>query len=61
MKKIKPFKALLEKETGIPVVYQTEILTTKEAERLQGRNGKIDASAAALILKSFIEKSFVLK
>lgn len=56
MKKIEPFKKLLEKEIGLPVVYQQEILTTKEAERLQGKIKKIDASAAALILRSFLEK-----
>ncbi len=56
MAKIEPFKKLLEKEIGLPVEYQTETLTTKEAERLQGKIEKIDASAAALILRSFIEK-----
>ncbi len=61
MKKIELFKALLEKEIGLPVVYQTETLTTKEAERLQGKCAKIDASAAALILRSFLEKENMLK
>lgn len=56
MEKIELFKKLLEKETGLPVVFQPEVLTTKEAERIQGKIKKIDASAAALILKSYIEK-----
>lgn len=56
MEKIALFKTLLEKEMGLPVIYQTETLTTQEAKRLQGNIEKIDASAAALILRSFIEK-----
>lgn len=56
MKKIEPFKKLLEKETSLPVVYQSETLTTQEAEREQGKIEKIDASAAALILRSYIER-----
>ncbi len=60
MKKIEPFKKLLEKEIGLRVEYQTETLTTKEAEREQGKIKKIDASAAALILRSFIEKQNML-
>jgi putative Holliday junction resolvase len=56
MKKIEPFKKLLEKEIGLRVEYQTETLTTKEAERIQGEVKNLDSSAAALILRSFIEK-----
>ncbi len=56
MKKIEPFKKLLEKEIGLCVEYQTETLTTKEAERIQGEIKNLDSSAAALILRSFIEK-----
>ncbi len=76
MEKITPFKTLLEKEISLPVVYQSEVLTTKESLRAPGRIGprgnvsrkraeweikKNDASAAALILRSFIEKGKVLK
>lgn len=60
MAKIEIFKKTLEKETGLPVVYQPETLTTQEAQRLQGNIEKIDASAAALILRSFIEKQNIL-
>lgn len=56
MKEIEPFKNLLEKEIGLPVVYQSETLTTKEAERIIGKTKKTDASAAALILRSYIER-----
>ncbi len=60
MEKIELFKDSLEKEIKLPVVYQTETLTTQEAKRIQGKTEKIDASAAALILRSFIEKKNIL-
>ena len=76
MAEIEPFKTALEKETGLPVVYQNETLTSAEARRpldglrkrpavLSKRKSpekekkarmKIDASAAALILMSFLDK-----
>ena len=49
-------KRNLEEELKISVVYEPEVLTTVEAGRLQGKIKNIDASAAAIILKSFIEK-----
>lgn len=56
MKEIESFRDSLKKETGLQIIYQTETLTTQEARRTQGDIEKIDASAAALILRSFIEK-----
>jgi len=47
----------LGQKTEIPVFYQPEVLTTEEAKRLQGDVEKIDASAATLILQSFIDKN----
>jgi putative holliday junction resolvase len=55
---INEFKTLLEKETGIPVVFQPEFMTSAEAEHLQGKNDMLDASAAAIILKSYFDKHF---
>ncbi len=60
MKKIEKFKIVLEKEIGLPVIYQNETLTTQEAERLQDKSDRTDASAAALILRSFIERKEAL-
>lgn len=48
------FKAELEK-LGVDVVFHPEIFTTVEARRLQGNNDMTDASAAALILKNYLE------
>lgn len=46
----------LSKETACPVYFESEILTTKEAERLQGSTPMTDASAAAIILQSYIDR-----
>ncbi len=43
-------------ETGLPIHLQGEQYTTQAAIQLQGKNAKTDASAAALILDSFITK-----
>lgn len=56
MEKIYLFKKELEKTTGLLINLEPEFLTSAEAERLQGKNAKLDASAAALILKSFLDK-----
>jgi putative Holliday junction resolvase len=39
---------------GIPIHLQPEQYTTQEAIRLQGKNDKVDASAAAIILNSYL-------
>jgi len=43
------------KEKGIEVILHPEILTTLEARQIQGQTDMTDASAAALILKSYID------
>lgn len=79
MVKIEPFKTALEKETGLPVSYENETLTSAEARRPLGGERKrpptlskrkspekekqarmkIDASAAALILQSHLDKNVI--
>ena len=54
-KKILEFKKILEENVKIPIHFEPEFLTSMEARRLQEGIKKIDASAAALILKSYIE------
>jgi putative Holliday junction resolvase len=49
------FKEQLEKE-GFTVILELEFMTSAEAERLQGKNDLSDASAAALILQSFLDR-----
>lgn len=42
--------------TGIPIELEPEQYTTQEAIRLQGKNEKTDASAAAIILNSYLTR-----
>lgn len=55
MRYIERLKQMLE-EKGIEVELHPEVLTTMEARRLQGNTHMTDASAAALILKNYIDK-----
>jgi putative Holliday junction resolvase len=55
MKDVLPFAEKLRKISGLPVLFHPEFLSSAEAERLQGKNDMLDASAAAIILKSFLE------
>lgn len=55
MKEIKPFVQDLKKEIGLPIHMHPEFLTSLEAEQIQGKNEMHDASAAALILKSYLD------
>jgi putative holliday junction resolvase len=56
-KKIDELKDML-KERGLEVLSHPEFFTTVEARRLQGQTDMTDASAAALILKSFIDTMY---
>lgn len=50
------FVTNLTLEIPIPVHFQPEQFTTQEAMKLQGRNEQTDASAAAIILQSHLDK-----
>ncbi len=52
--KINKFRGEL-KERGVETILHPELYTTLEARRIQGNTDMTDASAAALILKSYIE------
>ena len=56
MKNILIFKDNLKKMSGLKIYLEPEFLTSAEAERIQGKTDKLDASAAALILKSYLDK-----
>ena len=49
-------KNILEKETGLSVIYENEVLTSAEAERIQGKTEMLDAAAAAIILRTYIDR-----
>jgi putative Holliday junction resolvase len=57
MTEIEKFVESLRGEVRIPIEFQNEVLTSREASRVQGDNDMNDASAAALILKHYIDKS----
>jgi putative Holliday junction resolvase len=50
------FKMDLENE-GFVVHLEPEFMTSVNAERFQGKNDMLDASAAALILQSYLDKN----
>jgi len=55
MQEITPFVEKLKEVLGVPVELHPEFLTSSQAERLQGKNDMLDASAAALILSSYLD------
>lgn len=56
MEKTRSFASELEVE-GVKVFFHPEVLSSMEADRLQGQNAMRDASAAAIILKSYIDSN----
>lgn len=43
-------------ELGLPIFKEKEFLTSVEARRLQSSLGKVDASAAAIILQRYLDR-----
>ena len=56
MGEIIPFVGKLKNESGLPVVYMNEVLSSQEAMHLQGDNKENDSSAAAIVLQSYLDK-----
>ncbi len=56
MRDAKHFAEKIGKETGLPVIYEPEFLTSHQATQLQGKNDMLDASAAAIILQSYLDR-----
>lgn len=56
MKKILPFKKKLENKLALPVFLEPEFLTSKQARNIQEGSATTDASAAAIILQSYLDK-----
>jgi putative Holliday junction resolvase len=55
MELVMPFVEKLKIETGINVVFHPEFLTSVQAEKLQGKNDLTDASAATIMLQSYLD------
>jgi putative Holliday junction resolvase len=54
MSEIRDFKKTLEK--FVPVIFEPEFLTSHQAQYFQGKHDLLDASAAALILQSYLDR-----
>lgn len=52
---VRAFAAKLSQSVQLPIVFENEAFTTKIAEHHTAR-AKVDASAAALILQSYLDK-----
>lgn len=55
MDEITPFVENLKSASKLPIYFHPEFFTSLEAERIQGKNHLLDASAAAIILKSYLD------
>lgn len=56
MEETREFADLLTKETGLEVVYEPEFLTSHQAHHFQGKTDMLDASAATIILQSYLDR-----
>lgn len=56
MGEIRKFKEEIENKIGKPVVWEAEMFTSAAALRTQGKSPLLDASAAALILQSYLDR-----
>lgn len=50
-------KKLESKEMEFDIIFEPEFLTSKQAAQITGKNEKNDASAAAIILQSYLDKT----
>lgn len=56
MKEIEMFKKLIEIDTGIEVIYEPEFFSSAQAIHGQEDTKMLDASAATIILQSYLDK-----
>lgn len=56
MTEIALYKKRLEKATGLAVTYESEFLSSKQARNIHDSGALNDASAAAIILQSYLDK-----
>jgi putative Holliday junction resolvase len=56
MLEIKKFADDLKGVVGKEVFYEPEFLSSHQAVQIQGKNSELDASAAAIILQSFLDR-----
>jgi len=57
MENIQKFIKEWKEKISTDIVFEPEFLTSIQAEKIQGKNEMLDASAAAIILQSYIDKT----
>ncbi len=56
MHKIRRLKAVLEERARLPIFLVPEVLSSREAMHIQGDTDQNDASAAAIVLQSYLDR-----
>jgi len=56
MREILDLKEIIEKTMEKDVILHPEFMSSAQAEKIQGKNKMIDASAAAIILQSYLDQ-----
>jgi putative Holliday junction resolvase len=56
MESVRSFESLLAIETGVEIDYEPEFLTSHQAHHVQGKTKMLDASAATIILQSYLDR-----
>ena len=56
MEKVELFTTQLRKKSDIEIVFEPEFMTSVQAKKIQPENEMHDASAAALILQSYLDR-----
>jgi len=57
MREIGAFKKRLEEEAKLRVHFESEFMTSVQAKHIQGENEMHDASAASIILQSYLDRN----
>jgi putative Holliday junction resolvase len=57
MDMIRTFDKLLAVESGVEIDYEPEFLTSHQAHHIQGKTNMLDASAATIILQSYLDRN----
>jgi putative holliday junction resolvase len=57
MDDIRAFETMLSNESGVEIDYEPEFLTSHQAHHVQGKTKMLDASAATIILQSYLDRN----
>ena len=57
MEAVRVFENLLSLESGVEIDYEPEFLTSHQAHHIQGKTKMLDASAATIILQSYLDRA----